>query len=365
MVGRVILGIGAAPFEQLPALTVNDIFFVHQRGLGLSLYVLAIASGSFLGPIASGFVVGSMGWRWIYWLHAIILGFVFMTLLVGLEETTFERSSASPSLVIEDGERRFEGQEKGFWASRKLLVTNKTTPPLTRLMFASIRIMHLPIVLWCGFMYGLGVTWLTVMAVILVEVFMAPPYHFSVSATGLVMLAPLIGTWLSLYAGGAGTDRFLVWMARRRGGVMKSEARLYAIFLGGPLMGAGLWLYGLGAAKHIHWFGLVFGMALIGTGLPLAGEMALGYSIEAYPLLASEVSVAVVFVRNTLAAALTFAIAPWIVASGLQNTFIVVGLLAVCGMISGALLIVWGESCRRRSAELYWRLVTQLNRVHG
>ena len=63
MVGRVLLGAGAAPFEQLPALTVDDQFFVHERGLGLSLYILAIATGSFLGPVAGGFVVQSMGWR--------------------------------------------------------------------------------------------------------------------------------------------------------------------------------------------------------------------------------------------------------------------------------------------------------------
>jgi hypothetical protein len=363
-VGRVILGVGAAPFEQLPALTVDDIFFVHQRGLGLSLYVLAIASGSFLGPIASGFVVASMGWRWIYWWHVIILGIVLVTIAVGLEETTFERNLATPAHTNEDGERCLEGSVGTYWASRKLFVVNSTRPSLLRLISSPFRIVHLPIILWCGFMYGLAVTWLSIMAATVAEVFMAPPYLFAVSNVGLVMIAPLIGSCLSLYVGGAGTDRFLVWMARRNGGIMKAETRLYAVFVGGPLMGAGLWLYGIGAARGISWVGLVFGMGLIGTGLPLAAELALGYSIEAYPLLASEVSVAVILIRNTIGAGLTFAIAPWIVATGLQNTFIVVGLLAFFGMISGALLIVWGENCRRSSAATYWRLASQLNRTH-
>jgi MFS family permease len=61
--GRILLGFGAAPFEQLPALTVDDQFFVHRRGLGLSIYTLAITMGSFLGPVASGFVADDMGWR--------------------------------------------------------------------------------------------------------------------------------------------------------------------------------------------------------------------------------------------------------------------------------------------------------------
>lgn len=63
MVARILLGFGAAPFEQLPALTIDDQFFIHRRGFGLSLYTCALNVGSFLGPLASGFVTESMGWR--------------------------------------------------------------------------------------------------------------------------------------------------------------------------------------------------------------------------------------------------------------------------------------------------------------
>lgn len=364
MVGRMLLGVGAAPFEQLPALSVDDTFFVHQRGLGLSLYVLAITSGSFLGPVAAGFVVASMGWRWVYGWFAIFLGVIAGVMYVGLEETTFERSITDPTEENHHRGGEVLGQAKGFWAMRPLFVRNKTKESLTQLCTYPLRIIHLPIVLWCGCMYGCAVTWLSVMAVTLTTVFMSPEYHFSVSSTGLTMLAPLIGSCISLYAGGAGTDRFLVWKARRNGGVMKSETRLYAIFLGGPLMATGLWLYGIGAAHHIHWIGLLFGMALIGAGLPLSAELALGYSIEAYPLLAGEVTVAVIFIRNTIGCAVVFGIAPWLQRDGLQETFIIVGILAFIGLMSGVLLIVWGESCRRRSTPLYWKLCGDLQRAH-
>lgn len=65
-------------------------------------------------------------------------------------------------------------------------------------------------------------------------------------------------------------------------------------------------------------------VGLIRIGRPLVAELALGYSIEAYPLLASEVSVAVVLLQNCIGAGLTSAIAPWIEAAGLQNTFVVI-----------------------------------------
>lgn len=39
------MGICAALFEQLPAVSVNGQFFVHRRGYGISLYVLAATLG--------------------------------------------------------------------------------------------------------------------------------------------------------------------------------------------------------------------------------------------------------------------------------------------------------------------------------
>ena len=61
--GRILLGAAGAPFEQLPALSVKDQFFVHERGLGLSIYVAAISAGGYLGSVVGGFVVEDMGWR--------------------------------------------------------------------------------------------------------------------------------------------------------------------------------------------------------------------------------------------------------------------------------------------------------------
>lgn len=359
MAGRVILGIGAAPFEQLPALTVNDQFFVHQRGFGLSLYVLSIASGSFLGPVAGGFVIESMGWRWVYWFYAIFMGLVAVLIFFGLEETTYDRLLAEPAAEDGDGGRQLQGARKSFWAMRPVYVVRTTKSSLLAMIFRPFRIIHLPIILWCGIMYGFAVTWLTVMAVTLAAVFQGPVYHFGYAAAGCTLLGPLVGCLLSVYVGGEGTDRFLLWKAKRNGGIMQCEYRLYPAFIAGPLMGAGLWLYGIGAAHETHWFALIVGTALIGTGLPISAEVALGYSIEAYPSLAGEASVAVVFIRNSIGCAMTWAIEPWIESSGMQNTFIAVGVLAIVAMVSGAPFLVWGEACRRRSYNLVMKLTSE------
>ncbi|KAL2841044.1 major facilitator superfamily domain-containing protein [Aspergillus pseudoustus] len=347
---RILLGFGAAPFEQLPALTVDDQFFVHRRGLGLSIYTLALTMGSFLGPVASGFVVDDMGWRWVYWFYAIFLFAVAVLVFFGLEETGFARLTHQ-----ENNEEQTDDKPKSYLQKLKLITSLPTSVPFYRIATTPLLLLADPIIWWCGIMYGFGVAWLTIMAYESSTIFTL--YGFSPSTLGLTNLSPLIGACLVVWLGGAGTDRFMVWKARRNNGIMEPETRIYSVFFAGPIMGAGLILYGVGAAQGIHWAGPIIGMGMIGSALPIAAEVSLGYVSESYPNLAGEATTAVIVVRNVIGCAMTFAIGPWIETSGLRDTFVAVGLLAFVVFVSGILLIWQGKNCRKMGAKRYYAIV--------
>ena len=79
-----------------------DLWFQHQRGSVLGIYVLATSVGTYLGPMIAGYIAdSSLGWRWIGYLGAIISGSTFLVLLFGLEETAFHRDR----YVSNDGDR--------------------------------------------------------------------------------------------------------------------------------------------------------------------------------------------------------------------------------------------------------------------
>ncbi|KAL4901431.1 hypothetical protein BDW74DRAFT_187667 [Aspergillus multicolor] len=350
--GRILLGFGAAPFEQLPALTVDDQFFVHQRGLGLSIYTLAITTGSFLGPIANGFVIESMGWRWVYWFYATFLFSIAILIFFGLEETGFSR----PGPGQEENTGGSHPQlPKTYLQKLRLSTIFPNEASFWRTATRPFLLLTDPIIWWCGIMYGFGVSWLTIMAYESTTIFTV--YGFSSSSLGLTNIAPLIGACLVIYVGGPGTDRFMIWKARRNNGVMEPEARLYSVLIAGPVMGAGLILYGVGAAHDVHWAGPIIGMGMIGCALPIAAEVALGYVSESYPSLAGEATTAVIVIRNVIGCGMTFAISPWIEATGLQDTFIAVGMLAFAVFYSGLLLIWKGKSCRKLGAKRYRAMV--------
>ncbi|KAH6704368.1 major facilitator superfamily domain-containing protein [Leptodontidium sp. MPI-SDFR-AT-0119] len=350
---RMLMGLAAGPFEQLPAVTVNDQFFVHHRGFGLSMYVLANTLGSFLGPLASGFVLESMGWRWVVRFYAIFMGMTAIIIFFGLEETGFTREIDTPSAngPATNFELPVPTSKKSYLAKLRLFSSFSLQRSLLATIIEPLKLILDPIVMWTGFLYGFGVAWLVVMSVSMNTVFQNPKYgyNFNFQDVGLTNISPLIGGLIMIYAGGAGTDRFMVWQARRNNGVMEPESRIYAVFLGGPIMAGGLFLYGPGAAAGLPWIAPVIGMALIGAGMPIVGAVSLGYVTESYPHKAGEASAAAITIRNIIGCCMVFANGPWI-ETGLRDAFITMGFLCLFVFWSGAFMIWKGKYFRGRTA---------------
>ena len=193
------------------------------------------------------------------------------------------------------------------------------------------------------------------MSVTAFTVFLSPlyGYNFSPSEQGLTSLSVLVGSLIAMWVGGSGTDKFMIWKAKRNNGVMEAESRVWAAIAFAPIMGVGLILYGVGAARGLPWIGPVFGMGMIGAGLAIAGEVSLGYTSESFAGngehggMISEAITAMIVIRNIIACAMTFAIAPWIETQGLRDTFITCGFLGAAVMAAGGLCLVWGKKWRQ------------------
>lgn len=292
----------------------------------------------------------------MHWWYSIFIGLAAVLIFLFLEETGFARHIQNTHPNVESEEHTNE--QRNTYLKRMKLYTSLDSPlSFVQLVLGPFKMLREPIVWWCGITYGFGVAWLTIMAYESTTVFAT--YGFSSAATGLVNIAPLVGACLSLYVGGAGTDHFMVWKARHNGGVMEAESRIYSVLIAGPIMCGGLVLYGVGAAHHVHWMGPVVGMAMIGSGLPIAAEVTLGYASESYPSLAGEATTALVSIRNVIGAGMTFGIGPWIDRCGLQNTFVTVGVLAFVVFYSGIFFIWKGKACRRMGAKRYYQMVAK------
>jgi len=62
---RLLIGFFGAPIESLCEISVADIFFAHERGTYMGMYMFFLANSNFFAPLISGFISDGMGWQWV------------------------------------------------------------------------------------------------------------------------------------------------------------------------------------------------------------------------------------------------------------------------------------------------------------
>lgn len=102
MAARFFQGIGVSPAANVGLAIINDIFFEHERGQKVGLWVLAIDLGLLFGPLIGGFV-NMLSYAWIQWLSAIMFGAILVAELAFLPETLYPRE-----LMISQTRQRHE-----------------------------------------------------------------------------------------------------------------------------------------------------------------------------------------------------------------------------------------------------------------
>ncbi|VEU23247.1 DEKNAAC104370 [Brettanomyces naardenensis] len=369
-----------APCDSLVQISITDVFFQHERAHRISMMTFALYSGSYLGPIAAGYVVESQGWRWCFWYLVIFFGVILGLQIPFMQDTTFvrhdikgeEENIMTQIISKEDGINVAE--KKG----EKVNVTDvesATNIPLKRTCLQSLRVIEsqyndkrpwyviflrpcmalgLPAFVWGGFVYGVQVMWLSLMATTQSEFFAYPPYNFGAAAVGDTNFSCLIGTFFGTFWGGTLSDKFAAWMSRRNSGIFEPEFRLWFILLPAVLNSAGLLMYGLGLNAGIHWiFPGGFGMAFMGFGMGSAGALTITYALDCYPDMQSEGLVLMLFLRNMIGMGFTFAIQPWLDRDGMVTTTWLMFMLSMVFNFSFLIFVKWGKCFRRSTKNWY------------
>ncbi|KFG84180.1 Major Facilitator Superfamily protein [Metarhizium anisopliae] len=374
---RILLGLFASPIEALPEVSIPDIFFAHERGSWMSLYVFTLFGSNFLAPILAGFFAEAYGWRWTMHFGAIIAAVAFVILFLFMEETMYfretlegledvddslhdakDKSNAGETTVSSTSRDSEKHSARHYGQKLKPFSRMEGRPPKKQ-MFLSM-ILPLPIILqfpniaWAGFIYGINLSWYNVLNATTDPILSTAPYNWSTSGVGLIYVGPIIGAALGSLWSGIIADRLTLTLARRNKGVREPEQRLWPLALSAVLSCVGLIIWGVGAQHNVHWAGLAIGLGILTFSCVTGGSIALSYNVDCFKDISGESTTSVIIIRNTLGFAISYGITPWYTNMGLQSCFIVAGFLSL-GCTSSFLLMIWkGKSLRRQSAKRYW-----------
>lgn len=81
----------AGTSEPLSVDTINDLFFLHERGTQSGVQGLWLCFGATLAPVAGGFLIAAKGWRWFHWVLSIFTGVNALLIFLFVPETQYKR----------------------------------------------------------------------------------------------------------------------------------------------------------------------------------------------------------------------------------------------------------------------------------
>ncbi|KAH8787398.1 MFS transporter [Hyaloscypha sp. PMI_1271] len=109
LIARILLGFFSGAGECLGPATITDVFFLHERGTAMAMYNFATGSGVSIGIIISGVITLNNSWRVIYWVGAILIGFLIILIIFTIPETAYNRSydDSEEGDIIDDKKKTF------------------------------------------------------------------------------------------------------------------------------------------------------------------------------------------------------------------------------------------------------------------
>jgi MFS family permease len=304
----IIASFAGSSTEALGASMVNDLYFLHERGAKMGIYMNFISSGNTLGPLICSFVVTGVSWRWFKWLSFILTAINFITVLLFVPETRYFRDEnhcgdgSTPSTTPSSRENMAAGSDVENTAAKeasgrptRTTTTSAETPKkpwkqelslwsglypdtnLVKMFVRPIPMFVYPCVIYSFLGYAISLVLTIAINILNPFVLQAPPYNWSPMINGLINIPGFIGNVLGSYAGGWLVDVFCDWMTRRNKGVFEPENRLYACILPLLITGAGCLVFGYGVEQTMHWTTLFFGYGMVSFSLTAVPTITMAY----------------------------------------------------------------------------------------
>ncbi|KAK4233441.1 hypothetical protein C8A03DRAFT_38848 [Achaetomium macrosporum] len=264
----------------------------------MAIYTGALSSGVGCGIIVAGLITINLDWRYIYWVAVALIGACRVLIIFAFPETEFSRAAnlaeadaaLSPKVL---GEKPLKEGQDPVSAHSELAPPQATThgnktPPKRLIYWQTMRIFT---------------------GVHTHETF----FKLLIRPIVLLTLTPGI----------------------RNGGVRQPEMRLPAMIpclVTAPLA---LVLYGVGIGQRLHWMAPTLGLAFLNFAIVQGTNVTLVYSIDAYRLVAGEITVTQHAFKAAFGFLLSFYTNPWITQSGYEVAF---GTMA---SISGGVILCW------------------------
>ena len=257
--------------------TFADMFIPSERAGVFGWYLLGPLLGPTIGPLLGGVIVERLGWRWTYWIMAIVsfvntaagyflLRETYVPRILSQKKDEFERDSSNT-----DGAKySYEGEDNR--PLRQKILHSLKRPP---------KIFMQPIVatmaVYQALVFGTTFSIYTNMQKIYSEL-----YGFSTEQVGLLYLGPGLGFLFAVVVLVPRIDTVYKRLTAKHNDKAKPEFRLPLANIGSVFIPMSLFWFAWTVEKHAHWFASIAATFFYGIGQVMILNSTQNYYIDSF-----------------------------------------------------------------------------------
>ncbi|KAL6876892.1 MFS general substrate transporter [Trichoderma novae-zelandiae] len=331
--------------------SITDMIPQDRRGAAMACFAIGPLLGPVVGPVVGGFITTALGWRWVFWIMAMLAGSLallyaacaretYASVLLRRKAERLRKETGNPLLRsrLDPGLSHAAYLKRGILRPFKMLVLS-------------------PISIICGVYVGVVYAYLYLLFTSLTPLFMQI-YHFKTSYAGLTFLGIGFGSMIGVAFFSLTSDRNIKKKAAeealaaeaegRAPEGMKPEYRLSPLMVGAVVLPMGFFIYGWTAEYKVHWIAPIIGTVVIGIGDLIVYMSLQMYLVDTFTVYAASALAANAVIRSIAGAVLPLAGLPMYNRLGMGWGNSILGFIGVALSPVAWLFLKHGERLRKR-----------------
>lgn len=377
LAARIIQGFGIAAYESLVISVIGDLYFVHQRGMYMSIIQFLLGAISNFAGVVCGAVTTKLGWPYLFHLLDAAIGFQLLLLVFFCPETAYirdqryntdaiarddlkglsvveqrytehvERTKEGSSTPIEASETHASTaisvrQKKTLFQEMAIFTGTYSDENFLQLVIAPFAVCMNVAVLWIVVISGGLTAFCVAQAFVLAQVFSVPPYNLNAAGVGCLSLGPFAGGVVASLFLGIVLDPLIKWFSAKNKGIYEPEYRLVIMF-GALLSGGGLIGWGSMLENEIGVYACATVHGVVLFGVTCAAISTAAYGLDSYRDMSNEIFIAAMVFKNFLFYGFSYFVNNWTAVKGTGEVFGVFGGVALAMTLTTIPMFIFGK----------------------
>ncbi|KAK8000980.1 hypothetical protein PG991_013202 [Apiospora marii] len=288
---RFLTGLAVATNVLNPAI-VGDMFATEQRGSAMSLVQLAPITGGAVGPLISGAMAETIGWRSVVWLSVGLACVCEAFLLTGFKETY-----KVPILRRKAARLRDETGDKALRTAFDLMDNQLGPRKLWDAMMRPVIVFADSFVLQLMSLFGaMTFSYFYIFSTTYPDI-LIQTYRLTPAQTGLAFIPLTAGSIIGTLVCNSVLDRIYIKLRAANDGIGLPEYRLPIVIVGAFALPTTFIMYGWAAEMHVPLWLMLTASGVFGFAMNFAFMPVFTFVVDAFGLYSASAITAMIVTR--------------------------------------------------------------------